>query len=225
MPVSWVSICNGAVMRLGLAELITGFDSTNKITVLCKNNWESARDAVLESWDWKCASARAQLSQLSVTPVFGPLFAYPLPTTPYCLKVREMWPYVANYRIEGRNLLTDVDSTVNPVYIRYTARVTDPTQLDNLLAKVISHKLAAEICYALVREKGLAERIAMEYEDLLEVARAKDQASGKDHNSEPGWWQNGSLYDPWGNYAGLDGERLIDNADNWVNSGSFIMST
>jgi len=212
-------------MRLGVAELITSFASTNKVTILCNANWESARDAVLESWDWKCASARAQLTQLTATPIYGPLFAYPLPTTPYCLKVREMSPRVANYQIEGRNLLTDVDSTVDDIFIRYTARVTDPTQLDNLVARAISLRLAVDIGYALVREKGLVERIDAEYYEALEEAQSKNQAGGKDHNSEPGWWQNGSLYDQAGRYVGIDDERLIDNADNWVNAGQWIMNT
>jgi hypothetical protein len=213
-----------ALQRIGVSTLLTSFSGTDKVTLACVNSWESCRDAVLETWDWKCASARAQLSQQTTTPIFGPTFSYPLPTQPYCLKVREMRPHIASYVIEGRNLLTYVDSTKDPVYIRYTGRVTDPGQLDTLVAKTIAWRIAAEIGNFLIREKGLIKEILGEYELIIEEAQAKNQYSGKDHNEEPGWYNNRSLYDPWGNFAGLDGERLIDNSDNWVNAGTWIMS-
>jgi hypothetical protein len=225
-PVSWVSICNMALTRVGVSEQIQNLNadaSASKTTIYCANNWENCRDSVLESWDWKCASARAQLNQSAATPVFGPEFSYPLPTQPYCLKVREMRPHIADYQIEGRNLVTCVDSTITPVYIRYTARVTDPTQLDALCTRAIAWLLAATIGPMLNKEKGLATALLQEYELIIQEAKTKNQVSDKDHNEDPGWAQWNGVYQN-GVYVGVDNERLLQNSDSWVNAGTWIQT-
>jgi hypothetical protein len=223
MPVSWVSISNMALRRIGVDTYVTNLESgTDKVSIACATSFEAARDEVLEGWDWKCAAARAILVKDAVAPVFGFACRYLLPEDPYCLVVREMHPCIADYVIEGRYLLTNVDSAEHAVKIRYTGRITEPGQLTALLARAIAWNLAAKISPSLNKGKEVQPAIMKEYGLIIEEAQSKNQQYDKDHNEDPGYWGADSLYDGRGLFVGGNIERFLNNQNSWVNGGTWL---
>jgi hypothetical protein len=224
MPQSWVSICNKSIYRIGLSSFITNLQKDDtKVSRACLANYESIRDEVLEGWDWKCAVGRAVLVKDTTAPAFGYKFRYLLPENPYCLVPREMRPHGVDYVIEGRYLLTNIDSDITPVMIRYTARIEDPTLLTALVAKCIAYRLAAEIAPALSTVLNLQASIMKEYIGFAEEAEAKNQMYDFDHNSDVPWTNLNGVYRN-GVFVGIDDhtiELLQDNQDNWVNAGEW----
>jgi len=184
MALSWVSICNMALRRIGKGSLITSLAGTDKESVACNDAYEAARDAVLEDFDWKCASYRKALTQDSSTPAFGWDYQYSLPTTPWCLVVREIYPEEADYVVEGRKLLTDQDNDDEDLCIRYTKRVTDPTELSNLCAKAIAWRIAAEISYHITQSNSMVDQIMKEYYLILDEAKRSNQEYDKNHDED-----------------------------------------
>jgi len=163
-----------ALHRIGSTATITDLSNTDKASVICNDAYEAVRDAVLEDFDWKCASYRKVLAQNATAPAFGFDYQYDLPTNPWCLVVRESYPETY-YEIEGRLLLNDFDNTDEDFYIRYTKRVTDPTELTFLCAKAIAWRLAAEVCYAVVQTASLQKTIFDEYRLILDEAMRSNQ--------------------------------------------------
>jgi len=189
MALTWVGICNMALGRIGITTVITDLSNTDKASVVCNDAYEACRDAVLEDFDWKCAAYRKALVQNATAPAFGFDYQYDLPSTPYCLKVREIYP-VVDYKIEGRLLLTDYDNTSADLYIRYTKRITDPTDLETLCAKAIAWRIAAERCYAFVQASTLQEKIFAEYRIILDEAMRANQQQDTNNDEK----QNSSIY-------------------------------
>jgi len=184
MALDWVKICNMALRRIGTKDVISSLDGTDKISVACNDAYEAVRDAVLEDFDWKCASHRKALAQDINTPAFGWDYQYNLPTSPYCLVVRDICPEETDYEIEGRLLLTDYDNADEDLYIRYTKRISNPAELSTLCAKAIAWRLAAEICYHFVQSSTLQQTIREEYRIILNEAEMSNQQCDKNHDED-----------------------------------------
>ena len=187
MPSSWVDISNMALARIGVSTRVTSLEASDKASVACNTAIFNCRDAVLEGWDWKCASQRSpSLTKDAATPPFGFANRYLLPDNPYCLVVREFRPSTYDYVIEGRYLLTDADSDIDDIFIRYTSSVDDPAAIPPLCAKAIAWRMAAEICNQLVQGNSNTGQAAIlkEYMLIIEEAQGAEQQHGKDHNED-----------------------------------------
>ena len=75
-----------------------------------------------------------------------------------------------DYKIEGRNIVTDIDS----VYLIYIALDTDPNNYDSYLRESISHQLAADLCYAITNNASLANNYMTRADERLREARFID---------------------------------------------------
>jgi len=70
MAYTETDICNLALSKLGQYPLITDLDDiTKKQSVLCKQMYGPARDAVLRTHAWNCANEKADLGSPNVPPV------------------------------------------------------------------------------------------------------------------------------------------------------------
>jgi len=180
MATSWVQVCNLALNMLG-ANSITSLTQDSKEARACSRWYEQARDEVLESHPWKCATYRQSLAQLTDVPITDDYdYYYQLPTNPYCLKVRDA-PNVpaAVYKIEGRRLLTNETSII----IRYTKRITDPTEMDALLTTAIAAKIAEVISYDITHSGAVTQAMRAVYQDSLMMAIDGDITG--DENPQP----------------------------------------
>jgi hypothetical protein len=185
---SEVAIANRALDALG-ASPITSLADDTAAAGACKRNLPIARDYVLRSYPWNCATRRASLPALVRGPAFGFAQAYQLPAD--CLRVIAMQDdvlYGQRWRIEGGQLLTDVGA---PLLLRYIARVEDVSQWDAMLADVIAAKLAASIAFTITSSASLAAQMLQAYQQMHAEARRMDaREASQDEGTTADLWTN-----------------------------------
>ena len=176
---SVVDICNGALNQLGASTILT-LTEDSKNARLCNARFTQVRDAVFRSHPWNCLQKRVQLAADTDTPAWGFTKQYTLPAD--CLRVLTILDYDADYKIEGRKILTD-NSTMKILYI---SRVTDPNEYDELLRETLSAALAADIAYAVTSSNPTASNMYKLFQDKLKDARFVDSTEGQNLNPEKG---------------------------------------
>ena len=167
MASSEVQICNNALIKLG-ADTITSLSDDTKPARLCNQMYSILRDDLLRAHPWNFAITRLGLAQLSTTPAFEYAFEYQLPSD--CLRVLRIKARRAEYRIEGRKLLTD-ETTVELVYIK---KVTDVSQFDSTFSDTLALKLASEIAYNITNSTTVAQSMVELFERRFRRAKMSD---------------------------------------------------
>ena len=173
---SVVDICNGALNQLGASTILT-LTEDSKNARLCNARYTQVRDSVFRSHPWNCLQKRVQLAADTDTPAWGFTKQYTLPAD--CLRVLTILDYDADYKIEGRKILTD-NSTMKILYI---SRVEDPNEYDELLRETLSAALAADIAYAVTSSNPTATNMFNLFQSKLKEARFVD--STEDQNLSP----------------------------------------
>ena len=171
---SVVNMCNSALNLLGASTIAALTDDT-KNARLCNQRYEPVRNRVFRSHAWNCLHKRLQLAQNSTAPVVEYDHAYALPSD--CLRVLKIHNGTTdsiasdlNYKLEGRNIVTDI----NTVFVIYIALDTDPNNYDTYLRESISHQLAADLCYAITNNATLANQYMTRADERLREARFID---------------------------------------------------
>jgi len=167
MPSSWVSVANGALSRLG-ARLIASLDESTPEALRCNSRYEACRDIVLRSHPWGCALKRTTLAAQTTPPDFGWQSSFTLPAD--CIRIWKVLPEGVRYEKEGTAILADA----NALQIRYIRQITDPTQLDALLADAISAYLAYDLCPLFKQDAAERDSLLKQYEFQLRKARSVD---------------------------------------------------
>ena len=171
---SVVNICNSSLNLLG-ASTISALTDDTKNARLCNQRYEPVRNRVFRSHAWNCLHKRVQLAQNSTAPVVEYDYAYALPSD--CLRVLKIHngttdsiATALDYKLEGRNIVTDIDT----VFLIYIALDTDPNNYDTYLRESISHQLAADLCYAITNNATLANNYMTRADERLREARFLD---------------------------------------------------
>jgi len=171
---SVVNMCNSALNLLG-ASTISALTDDTKNARLCNQRYEPVRNRVFRSHAWNCLHKRVQLAQNSTAPVVEYDYAYLLPSD--CLRVLKIHNGTTDsiatnldYKIEGRNIVTDIDT----IFLIYIALDTDPNNYDTYLRESISHQLAADLCYAITNNATLANNYMTRADERLREARFID---------------------------------------------------
>ena len=171
---SVVNMCNSALNLLG-ASTISALTDDTKNARLCNQRYEPVRNRVFRSHAWNCLHKRVQLAQNSTAPVVEYDYAYLLPSD--CLRVLKIHNGTTDsiatsldYKLEGRNIVTDIDT----IFLIYIALDTDPNNYDTYLRESISHQLAADICYAITNNATLANNYMTRADERLREARFID---------------------------------------------------
>ena len=171
---SVVNMCNSALNLLG-ASTISALTDDTKNARLCNQRYEPVRNRVFRSHAWNCLHKRVQLAQNTTAPVIEYEYAYALPSD--CLRVLKIHNGTTDsiatsldYKIEGRNIVTDIDT----IYLIYIALDTDPNNYDTYLRESISHQLAADLCYAITNNATLANNYMARADERLREARFID---------------------------------------------------
>jgi len=171
---SVVNMCNSALNLLGASTIANLTDDT-KNARLCNQRYEPVRNRVFRSHAWNCLHKRLQLAQNSTAPVVEYDHAYALPSD--CLRVLKIHngstdsiASALDYKLEGRNIVTDIDT----VFLIYIALDTDPNNYDTYLREAISHQLAADLCYAITNNAALANNYMSRADERLREARFID---------------------------------------------------
>ena len=171
---SVVNMCNSALNLLGASTIAALTDDT-KNARLCNQRYEPVRNRVFRSHAWNCLHKRLQLAQNSTAPVVEYDHAYALPSD--CLRVLKIHngstdsiASALDYKLEGRNIVTDIDT----VFVIYIALDTDPNNYDTYLRESISHQLAADLAYAITNNATLATNYMTRADERLREARFID---------------------------------------------------
>ncbi|TQV80773.1 hypothetical protein [Denitrobaculum tricleocarpae] len=176
-----VEICNRALDKLGSAA-ITSLDDNVKSARACARMFDAVRDAELRDHQWNFATARASLPELEEVPVYGFARQYQLPGD--CLKVVEVEP-TADWKIEGRRLLTNVSA---PVRIKYIRRVGDTSSFDALFVETLAARMAQELCETLTQSNSKKRVAQDDYAQAVRRARRADAIEGTaDALEETSW--------------------------------------
>tara|TARA_R100001480_G_scaffold64749_1_gene76873 strand:- start:49 stop:630 length:582 start_codon:yes stop_codon:yes gene_type:complete len=176
---SVVDICNGALNQLGASTILT-LTEDSKNARLCNARFTQVRDSIFRSHPWNCLQKRVELAADSDTPAWGFTSQFTIPTD--CLRVLTILDYDADYKIEGRKILTDNSS----MKILYVSRVTDPNEYDELLRETLSAALAADIAYAVTSSNPVAKNMYDLFQEKLKDARFVDSTEGQNMNPEKG---------------------------------------
>jgi len=171
---SVVNMCNSALNLLG-ASTISALTDDTKNARLCNQRYEPVRNRVFRSHAWNCLHKRVQLAQNSTAPVVEYDHAYALPSD--CLRLLKIHngttdsiATALDYKLEGRNIVTDIDT----VFVIYIALDTDPNNYDTYLRESISHQLAADLAYAITNNATLANQYMARADERLREARFID---------------------------------------------------
>ncbi|WP_368762507.1 hypothetical protein [Klebsiella michiganensis] len=177
-----IEIINRALTKLGSDRLMSEADD-NAASRAIEAIYDGLLDTLLRTYRWSFAIKRAQLAPLSSEPLFGYQFQYQLPSD--CIRIdaitdvvnQEWWnhdwcgynlPY-PRYQVEGRQVLTDMES---PVYIRYGARMPDPTNYDEAFTEAFACKLAVEICETITQSSTKKQAALQDFDMAIKAARA-----------------------------------------------------
>tara|TARA_R110002049_G_scaffold65072_1_gene171027 strand:+ start:258 stop:836 length:579 start_codon:yes stop_codon:yes gene_type:complete len=171
---SVVNMCNSALNLLG-ASTISALTDDTKNARLCNQRYEPVRNRVFRSHAWNCLHKRVQLAQNSTAPIVEYDHAYALPSD--CLRVLKIHngttdsiATALDYKLEGRNIVTDIDT----IFLIYISLDTDPNNYDTYLRESISHQLAADLCYAITNNASLANNYMVRADERLREARFID---------------------------------------------------
>lgn len=176
-----VQICNRALIRLG-ADTITALSEDSKEGRLCNILFDQVRQALLRSHPWNFAIARATLAASVTAPAFEFTYSYPLPSD--CLRVWQLYNSNEDYKIEGKNLLTNA-ATVQIVYIK---DVTDTSEFDSLFSTILSLRIGMELAYNITSNASISTALTDEYLKLRREAKLFDGQEGSAPKWDDGDW-------------------------------------
>ena len=176
---SIVDICNGALNQLGASTILT-LTEDSKNARLCNARYTQVRDSLFRSHPWNCLTKRVELARDTDTPSWGFSHQFTLPAD--CLRVLTILDYDADYKVEGRKILTD-NSTMKILYI---SRDEDPNQYDELLRETLSAALAADIAYAVTSSNPTVTNMYNLFQDKLKDARFVDSTEGQNLSPDKG---------------------------------------
>ncbi|GAG58541.1 unnamed protein product [marine sediment metagenome] len=176
MPTAQVTICNLAMGWLG-ANLLTSITDEIIEGRLCRTNYDSLRDAVLEDHAWVFANARRILSPDPIAPEFGFKQRFRLPAD--CIRVlsangsdrddnQTVWVR------EGDFLLSNFEV----LYLKYTRRVTEEALFSPNFTQAFATRIAADLCIPITESRTLQESLQGAYLYKLEGAAATDGMQG-----------------------------------------------
>jgi len=154
-----VEVVNSALGLLG-ERRITSFADGTDLAAKVNLRFPLVRDGILEMHPWNFAMYRTTLAQSDQTPVSGWSYQYPLPTNPWCIKVRDVNPdtsppvawEVGVDSTYGRVLLTD-ESTVS---IRYTGRQLDFNIWSPVAVLAFTYLLASDFAVTITGQQNKA---------------------------------------------------------------------
>ena len=190
-------ICNIALGWLGanrITSLSTEEDSTEWL--LCSENYDTLRKAVLEEREWTFAVHRVILNPDTEEPVFGheTLFRKPgdalriltvhdnsvirpQPVTAPQVAARGVHeiPQADGWQVEGNFILASADK----VYVRYNKDISDIGSFSAAFIQAFAQRLAAEFALPLTESRSLFDKMWAAYAVKISQGSVTDGIQGR----------------------------------------------
>ena len=190
-------ICNKALGWLG-ANRISSLDieEPSKEWLLCSENYDGLRDAVLEEREWTFAVKRIVLNPTGTDLAFGgeKQFAKPSdslriltvhdnavvrsqPVTSPRVASRGVHdiPQAEGWQLEGDFILANADV----VYVRYNRRVTEVGNFSATFTEALAQRLAAEFALPLTESRSLFDKMWSAYAAKISMGTVADGIQGR----------------------------------------------
>jgi len=165
---SEVLICNRALQKVGENQ-ITSLDDLTKQARECKRLYSFARDTLQRLYLWNFTKKRAVLAALSSapnTPEYDRQFQLPDDFLRLIdVRVTEEWS------LEGDKILTNASA---PLYIIYSAKITDTTKFDSLFTESLAAYIAVELTEIFTQDRFKRQSLFEQFNILLTQAKATD---------------------------------------------------
>lgn len=177
---SETSICNQALGWIG-ADRILSIDDGTPNANLCKDNYVSIRDAVLEEGRWTFATKRFTLTPLLDAPEYGYGKAFLISSTVLNIIEARDDSFRANgasnldWRREEDKILADADV----IYMKCIVRVTDTTKFSALFTQAFATRMAAELSPTFTASNTKTRQLWTLYSDKIAIALALDGSQGR----------------------------------------------
>lgn len=208
MATSEVEICNRAIGRVGVDQLIESLDDPNNRARNCKLQYEPCRDEVLSDFPWNFAQACVALALVANVSVPGWRYVYRYPNA--CMKAHRVtgpdgtrmqglanWPYeVWDYDVllPGKQPFAIMADPVNAgakiivsdeplAYAWFTTKVTDPSQFSALFRSALAWRIAMELALSLRAAANLYNNAAQQYG--WAVSQAQAHSLGEETTDRP----------------------------------------
>lgn len=192
---SVVSICNLALSNLG-KDNISSVDEASAEARACRQFYEHTRDTLLQVYPWRFAGKTQALAELTNDKPGAWGYSYKRPVD--CLKVRwlrqaystvDLYPQdeaiqqLTPYEIEGERIYAGI----GPAFLRYTAKITDPTKFPPLFIDALSAALSVRLAMPLTRDLKVrqdAAQYAVAARQSAEMADANEARETSDISTE-----------------------------------------
>lgn len=183
---SSTQICNIALSKIG-EDTILSLSENSRSARICNLIYSDMRQAVLRSSHWNFAITRVELALLTTTPVYGFGHQFQLPSDMLKIIGTSYDSYNdVKYHIEGDRLLTSESS----ISITYIKDFTDEGKFDPLFREALSARIAAEAAVFLTDDEPLHDRMMIEFQTKIAIARSANSQEGTPRGLETTTWTN-----------------------------------
>lgn len=131
----------------------------------CRVAYDVVRQRELRAHPWNFAIVREVLAPETDAPAFGYDYAYNLPAA--CLRVLRERDGI-DWRIEGRQILTDEGPALN---LRYVSDFEDTGAMDAMFVEVLAAAIAAEIAGKITQSSTKVQIALQRYKEAVSEAR------------------------------------------------------
>lgn len=200
-----IQVCNLALSRIGIDQLIEDFNDPNTRARACNFHYPLAFERVLADFPFNFAQKVVQLALVDGVTVPGYEYVYRYPTD--CLKAHVLTDEGGNRAVSRANLFRDVwdyDAAGVPMrawpymvmadpltagsriiatdlplaYLWFTAQVSDINQTTPLFRDALSWKVASEIALVLRADTRLQQNAMQQFLWTLSQAQVHTQLEG-----------------------------------------------
>ena len=180
---SVVDICNIGLHRLGLDDIASLTDGTQKARLFAAS-YNQQRQEMLVETVWTFARKRVVLAP-SINPIaFNSDFQFSFTLPADYLRMVNTQQEELDYLIEGNQLLF----TQNSIGIRYISDITDPNLMSAMFRKALGLRLANENCVPLTGNLSLQQAIKQEYLHAVAIGSTVDaQSNGEGVPPDDSW--------------------------------------
>jgi len=189
-----IDIVNVALGMLS-ADPITSIEDDAPEALLMKVNYDMARDATLEAYEWTFATRMFVPAASAVAPLWRWAYAYPIPSD--IIRVLEVdrgspvGAFVSNHmrrdqvdhEVQSGQILTNEGA----IYCTGLRRVEDEGIFSSLFAHALAAKLAMLTCFAITQSRTQFEVVTAMYTGAIKEAKSRDGMQGTTRRMRSHW--------------------------------------
>jgi hypothetical protein len=164
-----VEIINTALRGLGAVSIAARTEDSENARKM-NAVYDIFLKSLLRIHPWSFAKKETTLSRLTDSPVLDDyIYIYSLPSDFVRLNKTSVEPSYS-HKIKGRKLYSNADS----ISIEYVYFNDDPSTYDDMFVDAFAARLAAELCYAITRDKDMVKIKWQEYASKLRLAQSQN---------------------------------------------------